>query len=162
TQGSAVQDFLNQADLVERHLGMVFHRFLEGSRPRLRIRINGELVKPWDPFMTGHPSKPYNPPVFKHPTHPGDEAHSHVLPLEDPCSTRRPRPPHNPPVSKHPTRAGVEADRRVSPHPDRLTEEELETLAAPGGCTPQQGLYVYRNERLLAAGSWLGLGSGRS
>ena len=127
TQGSAVQDFLNQADLVERHLGMVFHRFLEGSRPRLRIRINGELVKPWDPFMTGHPSKPYNPPVFKHPTHPGVEAECHVL-----------------------------------PHKDRLTEEEFERLAGPGGWTAQQGFYVYRNERLLVAGSWLGLGSGRS
>src|SRR5690606_40226998 len=110
TQGSAVQDFLNQADLVERHLGMVFHRFLEGSRPRLRIRINGELVKPWDPFMTGHPSKPYNPPVFKHPTHPGVEAECHVL-----------------------------------PHKDRLTEEEFERLAGPGGWTAQQGFYVYRN-----------------
>lgn len=127
TDGSTVQDFLNHADLVERHLGMVFHRFLEGSKPRLRILINGEPVKAWDPFMTGHPSKPYNPPVFKHPTHRGVEAECHVL-----------------------------------PHKDRLTEEEFERLAGPGGWTAQQGFYVYRNERLLVAGSWLGLGSGRS
>lgn len=127
TDGSTVQDFLNHTDLVERHLAMVFHRFLEGSRPRLRILINGEPVRAWDPFMTGHPSKPFNPPAFKHPTH-----------------------------------RGIEADCHVLPHKDRLTEEEFERLAGPGGWTAQQGFYVYRNERLLVAGSWLGLGSGRS
>lgn len=32
----------------------------------------------------------------------------------------------------------------------------------PDGWTAQQGFYVYRNQRLLVAGSWLGLGQGRS
>ncbi len=67
TPGSTVQDFLDLSDRVEQHLGMVFHRYLEGNRPRLKILLNGQPVKPWDPFMTDHPGKPYNPPVFKHP-----------------------------------------------------------------------------------------------
>ena len=50
----------------------------------------------------------------------------------------------------------------VLPHKDRLSENELEFAAGPDGWTAQQGFYVYRNERLLVAGSWLGLGRGRS
>jgi hypothetical protein len=41
------------AESVARHLGMVFHRFLEGSvpdRPTLNISVNGVQVNPWNPF----------------------------------------------------------------------------------------------------------------
>lgn len=127
TPGSDVQDFLNLADKVEQHLGMVFHRFLEGHRPRLKILINGQPIKPWDPFMTDHPGKPYKPPVFP-----------------------------------HPSRKGIEAECHVLPHKDMLSVEEYERLAGPEGWTAQQGFYVYRNERLLVSGSWLGLGTGRA
>jgi len=127
TPGSTSRDFLSLAVKVEQHLGMVFHRYLEGTRPRLRILLNGHPVKPWDPFMTDHPGKPYNPPAFKHLTYRGVEAECHVL-----------------------------------PHKDRLSDTEFERLAGPEGWTAQQGFYVYRNGRLLVAGSWLGLGSGRS
>lgn len=52
--------FLATVDRVEEHLAMVFHRFLEGSSPRLRIFINGSgpiaRVKPWDPFLSGSPA----------------------------------------------------------------------------------------------------------
>lgn len=40
-------------DLVERHLSLVFHRFLAGEvnhQPKLNIRINGRAVEPFDPF----------------------------------------------------------------------------------------------------------------
>jgi Histidine kinase-, DNA gyrase B-, and HSP90-like ATPase len=127
TLGSTVQDFLNLADKVEQHLGMVFHRYLEGSKPRLRILINNHPVRPWDPFMTDHPGKPFNPPLFK-----------------------------------NPSRKGIEAECHVLPHKDMLSPEEFERLGGPEGWTAQQGFYVYRNERLLVAGSWLGLGIGRS
>jgi hypothetical protein len=42
-----------------------------------------------------------------------------------------------------------------------LEQAEYEAAAGPDGWTAQQGFYVYRNERLLVAGSWLGLGQGR-
>lgn len=35
----------------ERHLSMVFHRFIEGKR--LNLWINGQFVSPWDPFLRG-------------------------------------------------------------------------------------------------------------
>lgn len=50
--------FNKQIDEVREHLGMIFHRFLEGTTPRLKIWLNGtaphHLVQPWDPFLDGH------------------------------------------------------------------------------------------------------------
>ena len=50
----------------------------------------------------------------------------------------------------------------VLPHKDRLDSVVHDIAGGPDGWTAQQGFYVYRNERLLVAGSWLGLGRGRS
>jgi hypothetical protein len=55
---------------------------------------------------------------------------------------------------------GVTAQCHVLPHRDMLKPNEQEAAAGPGGWTQQQGFYVYRNERLLLAGGWLGLGDG--
>jgi len=56
----------------------------------------------------------------------------------------------------------VEAQGHVLPHKDRLRASVHDEAAGPDGWTAQQGFYIYRNERLLLAGSWLGLGQGRS
>lgn len=127
TQGFNNQDFLDLVDKVECHLAMVFHRFLSGFRPRLRLNINGRAVKPWDPFLTVHPS-------------------TWSSPIERIASDGR----------------IVEVQCHVLPHKDRLDVSEQTSAAGPDGWTSQQGFYVYRNERLLVAGSWLGLGRGRS
>jgi Histidine kinase-, DNA gyrase B-, and HSP90-like ATPase len=41
---------------VRAHLGMVFHRFINGDAGRLTISLNGRPIKAWDPFQTGHPA----------------------------------------------------------------------------------------------------------
>jgi hypothetical protein len=46
----------------------------------------------------------------------------------------------------------------VLPHQDKLGERQHRKEAGPAGWNAQQGFYVYRNERLLVAGDWLGLG----
>jgi hypothetical protein len=46
----------------------------------------------------------------------------------------------------------------VLPHKDKLSAAEYEELSGPKGWNEHQGFYVYRNKRLLVAGSWLGLG----
>jgi hypothetical protein len=127
TPGFQEQDFLDVIDRVERHFAMVYHRFLRGPRPRLRLSINGRPVEPWDPFLTNHPAT-WSSPVDRF----GAEG------------------------------GAVEVECHVLPHKDRLTEKEHATAAGPDGWTAQQGFYVYRNERLLVAGSWLGIGRGRS
>lgn len=121
------QDFLDLVDVIERHLAMVFHRYLSGPNPTLNIRLNDRSVAPWDPFLSGHPATWTSPLVFLATDGGKIEMQGHVL-----------------------------------PHKDRLTQNEHDLAAGPDGWTAQQGFYVYRNRRLLVAGSWLGLGQGRS
>jgi len=61
------------------------------------------------------------------------------------------------------TYMGVPLDIKgyVLPHKDKLTEQEYKLGAGPNGWIDQQGFYVFRAERLLVAGDWLGLGRGR-
>ena len=124
TSGYSEQDFLDAVDRVEQHLAMVFHRYLEGPCPRLRILVNGRPVAPWNPFHHSTWSSPVE------------------------CII---------------TEVGsVEVQCHVLPHRDRLGSRDYEIAGGPEGWTAQQGFYVYRKKRLLLAGSWLGLGQGRS
>jgi hypothetical protein len=128
---SAHDRFLQIIGDVEEHLAMVFHRYLEGPFPRLRIYINGQddtsRVKPWDTFLSSHPATVTYP--------------------REPISTR----------------SGMfYVQGFVLPHKDKLTDELYQYASGPAGWTGQQGFYVYRNDRLLVAGSWLGLGNPRS
>jgi len=127
TAGFAEQDFLDLIDLVERHLSMVFHRYLSGSFPRLKLFINGKRTEPWDPFLTSHSATQSSP----------------VATFGAGDST-------------------MEVQWHVLPHRDKLDEKALRDGGGPDGWTAQQGFYVYRNQRLLLAGSWLGLGRGRA
>ena len=107
---------------------MVFHRLIQGPRPKFKLLLNSQAVAPWDPFMTGHPAKPWSSPTTHHVTDYGSVAvQCHVL-----------------------------------PHRDKLTPAEFDENGGPAGWTAQQGFYVYRNERLLVAGGWLGLGNARA
>lgn len=119
--------FLEAVDQTAQHLAMVFHRFLDGTSPSLRIFINGSTnrhrVRSWDPF------------------------------LADNVATIRK------PVERISTPTGtIEVQGFVLPHKDRLTAKQYEAAGGPDGWSSQQGFYVYRNNRLLVAGSWLGLG----
>ncbi|MXW79845.1 MAG: ATP-binding protein [Gemmatimonadetes bacterium] len=50
----AHQHFLSLVEDVERHVAMVFHRYLASKRSRLRIAVNGNEVAAWDPFLECH------------------------------------------------------------------------------------------------------------
>lgn len=127
TPGFTSQNFLDLMDVVERHLAMVFHRFLDGPRPRFAIILNDRQILPWDPFLLHHPAT------------------------------------WSSPVQRLAAASGVvEVQCHVLPHRDRLKPREYEEAGGPEGWTAQQGVYVYRNERLLLAGGWLNLGQGRA
>jgi hypothetical protein len=46
----------------------------------------------------------------------------------------------------------------VLPHHSRLSSSAHKRGAGPKGWNAQQGFYIYRNQRLLLAGDWIGLG----
>jgi hypothetical protein len=45
----------------------------------------------------------------------------------------------------------------VLPHKSKLTDAKFREAEGPKGWNEQQGFYIYRNERLLLAGDWLGM-----
>lgn len=48
--------FYLRLEEIRAHLGMVFHRFINGDADKLSILLNTRPVKAWDPFQTGHPA----------------------------------------------------------------------------------------------------------
>lgn len=63
----AQDDFLEMVEIVENHLAMVFHRFLE-KRDRLKIWINQHSIEPWNPFLPDYQATqilPLEPLIFK-------------------------------------------------------------------------------------------------
>lgn len=46
----------------------------------------------------------------------------------------------------------------ILPHRSKMDDETYELAAGPGGWNARQGFYIYRNNRLIVAGDWLGMG----
>lgn len=118
----AQKRFLEAIGEVEKHLSMVFHRFLAG-RDRLEIWINGRLIEAWDPFLKG-------------------EIATQSLPEE----------------TLQLGSGAVKVSAFVLPHHSKIDDNTYRLAGGPAGWNAQQGFYVYRNERLLVAGHWLGFG----
>ena len=106
----------------EHHLRLVFHRFLEGSKPRLKLSLNGRALKPIDPMAT-----------------------SNAATQKDPEEILRLR------------QGDVLIRCHTLPHHKRMSRENWEEIGGPEGHLKSQGLYVYREKRLIIAGGWLGL-----
>ncbi|WP_031217454.1 ATP-binding protein [Halomonas sp. PBN3] len=107
----------------ERHLRLVFHRFMERSgKGKLSISINGRDLVPIDPFASKNPATQVDP--------------EETLALAH----------------------GVVRIRSFTiPHHNVLRREEWEELGGPEGHLRSQGFYIYRGDRLIISGSWLGL-----
>jgi hypothetical protein len=118
------------ADRASTYLGMVFHRFLEGTADRaqdLVITVNGEKVEPWNPFA------------------PLEEARTEMQPL----SFEVPKPGGF---------SSVHLRRYVLPPKGHFSSlGEFERLSGPQKWNRQQGLYIYRADRLIQHGGWSGI-----
>jgi hypothetical protein len=110
------------------HLGMVFHRFIEGTvGDGLTITVNGEKVEPWNPFAPDEPAR-QDLPAVEFEVVVGDAA------------------------------GVVRLHRHVLPSHDRFRDPEgFERLSGPLKWNRQQGLYVYRAGRLVQWGGWAGI-----
>jgi hypothetical protein len=127
--GSAAMRAVAQlAEDVEQHLAMVFHRFLSGERrrgrARVKITVNAREIAPWDPFARAEPATTSLKRQWVR------LQHHH-------CSHRI----------------------RVQPHvlPTQIQFSSPEAHAAAGGprrWNRQQGLYIYRRDRMIQSGGW--------
>ncbi|GCD99652.1 ATP-binding protein [Embleya hyalina] len=112
------------------HLGMVFHRFLTGTAGRrLVISVNGNRVEPWDPFAP-------------------DEAGRVELPEQ------------RFEVTVGEAHGAVRMRRYVLPPKSAFSSlEQFDRLSGPLKWNRQQGLYIYRANRLVQWGGWSGIRS---
>lgn len=115
------------ADRTSSYLGMVLHRFLAGGvdgRGRLDLRVNGEPVDPWDPLAPAEPRRLLLPPKTFEITQGGS--------------------------------TGAVTFRPCVLPPRQLfsTPTEFERLGGPLKWNRQQGLYIYRANRMIQSGGW--------
>lgn len=117
------------AESLKLHLGMVFHRFLSGEihGKRIAIYINDERVVPWDPYSRGEKNTQKLEP-FLIPQDFGEGIYNVKV-----------QPYILPPQSLY---SSAKAHLQAS---------------GPGKWNKQQGLYIYRSNRIIQAGGWSGL-----
>jgi hypothetical protein len=114
-------------DELRQHLGMVFHRFLEGSiagRKRVRISVNREPCRPWDPFARSEKTTDVLP------------AYDFDIETNEGFGLVRFQPFVLPPKNLF------------------SSEEAFDEAAGPARWNSQQGLYIYRANRLVQSGGW--------
>jgi hypothetical protein len=82
----------------------------------------------------------------------------HALDAWDPFCSTHPFVQRLPSESLPVEGTTVEVTPWVLPHRSRFDERGFEAAGGPRGWLEQQGFYIHRNERLIVAGEWLGLG----
>jgi len=114
---------------IEIHLGMVFHKFISGEvrRKRLKILLNGNEIKPWDPFCR---SEAKTKPLQSVRLAVEQDGISYEVLFE-------------PFVLPH-------QDDFSSPEAFRLA-------SGPANWNQQQGFYIYRAGRMIQSGGWSNL-----
>lgn len=119
--------FFRLAEELDQHLGMVFHRFLDGEarrRKKLKITINGTNIESWDPFAREQQATIKLPGEQFEIT--GDDGVGLVA--------------YSP---------------YILPPQDRFSSlKSFNRHAGPGKWNYQQGFYIYRADRMIQSGGW--------
>lgn len=114
---------------LEEHLAMVFHRYISGEagRRKVRLSVNGNPVRPWDPFVREEKeTKPLEPVTLRY-DHDGIGGDILIEPF----------------VLPH-------QDHFSSP-------QAHAAAAGPFRWNRQQGFYIYRANRMIQSGGWSNL-----
>lgn len=111
--------FYKEIREVERHISLVFHKYIEDGR--IKFYNDGNEIKPTNPFLLDKSAKPEMGASVKY--------------------------------------NNVEVQYFILPHMSKLSPEEYKETGKAQGWLDGQGFYVYRNDRLIVAGDWLGLAS---
>lgn len=111
---------------IEGHLKMVFHQYLAGNvrGKRVNIRLNGNDLRPWDPFCESEKKTRRLPTEIFTIEHEGSRGTIRIDPFILP------------------------AQQEFS------TPQAFKDAAGPLGWNLQQGFYFYRAERMIQSGGW--------
>jgi hypothetical protein len=114
---------------IEIHLGMVFHKFLTGEmrKRRLKILVNGNEVRPWDPFCRDESKTKALQQVRFQVEEDGIKGEV----IFDPFI--------------------------LPPQDDFSTPDAFRTASGPANWNQQQGFYIYRAGRMIQSGGWSNL-----
>ena len=116
----AKNKFYRIASKTEKHLALIFHRFIEEDN--LILELNGMLIKAWDPFIL-------------------ENTATQELPEES--------------IFSNDGSAEVTIQPYVLPHKTKFaSDDDYQTAGGPKGWNYHQGIYVYRNRRLIICGTW--------
>ncbi len=128
TRGQDTQNDRHQQRFLER---------IEGVRRHLGLVFHRLMTGPHavQLFINDRSVEPWDPFLEEHPA-------THRLPID--------------PLRLGSVRVPVRAC--VLPHVSKLSQAEHEAGAGPRGWLAHQGFYIYRRDRLLVAGDWLGFG----
>jgi hypothetical protein len=111
---------------LEEHLAMVFQRFIDGEvrRHKLKIFLNGNEIKAWDPFARQERKTIHRNPIRI-------------------------------PIDYEGVHGSVTLEPYILPHADDFSSHESwEKASGPRKWNQQQGLYIYRENRLIQSGGW--------
>lgn len=114
---------------IEIHLAMVFHKFLAGEvrGKRFKILLNGNEIRPWDPFCTNQAKTKKLQPISIPIEHEGVSGEvlfePYVLPHQD----------------------------------DFVPPDAFRQASGPANWNQQQGFYIYREGRMIQSGGWSNL-----
>lgn len=122
SKSDQIKHINSELAIAERHLRLVFHRFLEGAPPKIKLSLNSRKLAPLDPVASNHPSTQKDPEECIELINGNVRIRSYTL-----------------------------------PHFRKMAKADWDELGGPEGHLRSQGLYVYREDRLIIAGSWLGL-----
>lgn len=116
----ARKKFYKIAEKIEKHLALIFHRFIEEDG--LVIRINGNDIRPWNPFVINNSAT--------------QELADETVWSDDGTSE-------------------VVIQPYVLPHRTKFaSDDDYQDAGGAKGWNYHQGVYVYRNRRLIICGTW--------
>jgi hypothetical protein len=125
--GAAENWLLRLCREMERHLAMVFHRFLAGEAGRklpLKIYVNDNPIEPWDPYCRDElKTKEFEPRKLM--IESGGETHA------------------------------IRVEPFILPNKSQFSDvKAFEDAGGPKKWNRQQGFYIYRGDRMIQSGGW--------
>lgn len=124
TSNTKKEIFLEKMETTEKHLAIVFHRYLSGENRNTKINIylNRHPVEPFDPFCLNNKATQLLPEEIVRIS--GEE---------------------------------IKIQPYILPHHSKLTPKEADFYQNRSDFVSNQGVYIYRNARLIAWGNWFRL-----